>query len=264
MGTISSQPVDTATRLLVQFARDNDTTSVQRLLQNQHPNVDDPWEGKTALEWAIRHDNGTMVRHLSDAHANLDVLRKRDFTSPILWAARDGKPDAMQALLERGVIASRVDRRGKTALHFAVLGHHLETLRVLLDWNRIHHVLRIDAQDYDSEWTALHYASSLNDRDAVALLLEHGADPSIETLSQDAYTVATDDEIRRMLLHASRGRVVATRVPSRRHTIATLAAQYTDLESRVKTLGDPALVARVRALEYRAKAWCREHNVSFV
>lgn len=91
-----------------------------------------------ALTWASRNGRldavDALLRH--GANVEADVYRG----TPLIWAAAVGRADAVQRLLERGADPSRratfggpKHGQGVTALHMAAENGHLDVIRTLLD-----------------------------------------------------------------------------------------------------------------------------------
>jgi ankyrin repeat protein len=96
---------------------------------------------------------------------------QRDAAERILEAARAGETDRVEALLEVSPELVNVrDGEGRTPLHHAVLGGHVELAELLLD--RGGDISAADAWNY----APLHHAAYEGDAALVALLLAHGAD----------------------------------------------------------------------------------------
>jgi ankyrin repeat protein len=150
----------------------------------------------TALHVAVLLGHREVTIALLDAGAKADP---RDYLrrTPLHWAAQRSDVDLVQLLLERGASLDAVDVDGLTALHLAIDGspHSLiTTTRALVNGDRpqtgptahdvgatIHEILDrgigVDLVDRRGH-TALHYASAIDDRDLVAMLLAAGADVS--------------------------------------------------------------------------------------
>ncbi len=88
-------------------------------------------------------------------------------------AVRRGDLDQVKSCLDRGEDIEKTDRRGKTALHIAVMVEKPEVARYLLE-----HGANVNCQD-DEGRTPLHIASILKNDELVNLLIERGADRKI-------------------------------------------------------------------------------------
>ncbi len=140
--------------------RDGDLAALRKALNDdQHfPNTRLPSElgiGDWPLGYAIAVSPVAFIADLLEAGAEPNYPAPDDF--PCLMAAiaaeREGRADILEALLKHG---ADVGQRG------------------------IH------------DWTPLHYAVSLNDLDAMKVLLDQGADPLARTDSDDKATCLED------------------------------------------------------------------------
>ena len=62
----------------------------------------------------------------------LDLVREQ-LTAAFLWACQYGRNDVVEFLLEKEVDLAAADRNGQTALHHAVIGGQLATIKLLMD-----------------------------------------------------------------------------------------------------------------------------------
>jgi ankyrin repeat protein len=74
--------------------------------------------GWTALHYAAGGGHGEIVKLLLDKGAQIDAVSTHGIT-PLIWAAREGKHDAIMALLERGADRTRRDSEKLTAAEVA-------------------------------------------------------------------------------------------------------------------------------------------------
>jgi ankyrin repeat protein len=92
--------------------------------------------------------------------------------TPLMWAARAGAIDAMQALLDGGADpAARDVRNGWTPLLHAIHAHQVEAVQLLLDRGA-------DPNRSARMTTPLLMAAADSDPTIVEALLAHGADPT--------------------------------------------------------------------------------------
>lgn len=93
---------------------------------------------------------------------------------PLAYAISASPPAFVSALLEAGADVNFADHDGFPALMAALASDREDRLAVL----KVLIGAGADiAQRGVDGWTALHYAVSLQDKDAMRVLLEHGADP---------------------------------------------------------------------------------------
>uniref|UniRef100_A0A6G1SMC3 Kinase D-interacting substrate n=1 Tax=Aceria tosichella TaxID=561515 RepID=A0A6G1SMC3_9ACAR len=86
----------------------------------------------SALVWASGRGHTECVTHLLQlGHAKVNQVDKCG-TSPLVWACRKGFTDVAAALLKAGANIDCTGMFGWSALLVAVLGNHIETLRLLL------------------------------------------------------------------------------------------------------------------------------------
>ncbi|TGO45376.1 hypothetical protein BCON_0398g00010 [Botryotinia convoluta] len=118
-----------------------------------------------------RADRSHLISH------NIDCNEKDgDMRTGLIHASIDGHEPVVSLLLAHGARISDVDRRGRSASHWATMNQHQGVLRLLLweydkrDWEQ-----GIDAYD-DMGWTALHIAIEKGFEVGVQLLLASGAD----------------------------------------------------------------------------------------
>ena len=111
------------------------------------------WQlGETALMWAASENHAAVVKLLVargaeiEARSNkltfpkdrfglegvLTILPRGDWTA-LMYAARDGAPDATRALLDAGAQINAVDPDNTTPLVRAIWNSHYDTAKVLLD-----------------------------------------------------------------------------------------------------------------------------------
>lgn len=167
--------------------------------------------GLTALLHAAREGHAEAAWALLDGGAEIDQPSAGDGTSPLLMALINGHFDLGARLLERGADPNVASHAGATPLFAAINTHwapksrypqqhvymqqdhtYLDVMRKLLDagadpnarltkhlWFMSYNfdLLQIDAKGATPFWRAA-YAL---DVDAMKLLVEHGADPSIPT-----------------------------------------------------------------------------------
>ena len=173
------------------------------------------WGGLTPLLHAVRQGHRDVAAVLLESGVDIDQPSAGDRTTPLLMAAINGQFDLARMLLERGANPNLASTAGATPL-FAVLERqwaprasyahpiehqqqdttHLELLEALLTsgadanvrierhlWYSEHTfgVLRGAGIDYTGA-TPFWRAAYALDLDAMRLLKEHGADPSIPTL----------------------------------------------------------------------------------
>ena len=139
--------------VLMTAARTGNAAAVRVLLD--HGAIVDAREsqlGETALMWAASENHGDVVSLLvsrgADVNARsatitfpkdrfglegvLTILPHGNWT-PIMYAARDGAPDAARALAKAGADVNAVDPDGSTPIILAIMNSHYDTANVLLE-----------------------------------------------------------------------------------------------------------------------------------
>ncbi len=126
---------------------------------------------QSGLVLALRQ-GATKVAQVLIAHPATQVeVRTPQDESPLMLAALKGMTEVCAALIARD---ADVNKPGWTPLHYAATGGHLAIIQLLLD----HHAY-IDAASPNLS-TPLMMAASYGSSDAVALLLQAGADPTLK------------------------------------------------------------------------------------
>ena len=164
--------------------------------------------GLSALHYAVRQGNRAAVETLLEAGADINEATAGDHTSPLLIATINGHFDLALFLLERGADPNLASAAGVTPL-YAVINvqwaphafypqpspaqehaTHLEVMRALLDAGadpnvRLEKKVWYTGYNFDqsgvdeSGATPFWRAAQASDVDAMRLLVEHGADPTV-------------------------------------------------------------------------------------
>uniref|UniRef100_A0A7C4H6L4 Uncharacterized protein n=1 Tax=Thermofilum pendens TaxID=2269 RepID=A0A7C4H6L4_THEPE len=124
------------------------------------------------LHKAVREGDPQRVKQLVERGANVNARGERDWT-PLHLAAFYGYLEVVRFLVEKGaeVNARNVDRR--IPLHYAAAEGHLEVVRFLVEKGA-----NVNARD-NKGWTPLHLAALYGHLEVARLLLEAGADPTL-------------------------------------------------------------------------------------
>lgn len=110
----------------------------------------------TKTEALVRRGAGDTLLHVAAGRGHIDIVRY-----------------LLNLEMDPNIRALRDDRR--TPLHEASIEGHAVVIRRLVDAGA-----EIDVRANDSGWTALHYAMKNNRVEAIAELLELGADPTVQ------------------------------------------------------------------------------------
>ena len=117
---------------------------------------------------AARAGRTDIVQALIDAHFPLETKTSEGYTALIL-SAYDNHPDTLQALLAAGANACAADRNGNTALMGALFKGETNIANMLLDTH-----CAIDQTNNAGE-TALSFAALFGRLDMIPVLVAHGA-----------------------------------------------------------------------------------------
>lgn len=158
-------------RRLVHAAKAGDNATATTLLrQKANPNVPDV-DGTTALQWAVRLNDGPLVDRLLVAGADAKAQNRHGVTA-IQLACEIGSAPLVMRLLEAGVPATTTGPLGETALHSCARSGGVAAAKVL--------VARGAPLEAGESWrgqTPLMWAAAQGHAPIVAMLLEAGANP---------------------------------------------------------------------------------------
>ena len=134
--------------------------------------------GRTALLEAIAHNHEEIVSVLLEQNKlDLNAINLKDHNRSALMAATNlGLFSILARLLEYNVDVNQQDSDGLTALSLACLQRSYLTVKLLLEKEGVD----INSVDYTAGRSALIFAAVINDSSIVELLLQHGADPSLQ------------------------------------------------------------------------------------
>ena len=205
-------------------AERQDTTGIRKLIaQKADVNAAQP-DGTTALHWAARWDdvesvrillqagasakainrfnvsplalsasngNGAIVSLLLKAGADANATVSEEEDTALMVAARTGKVDALQALLDAGAKVNAANPRGQTALMWAAAEKNAPAVKYLLERGAEVNAktfplppprfidLIFSAPTPAGGLSALHFAARQDDVESVKALLAGGADVNI-------------------------------------------------------------------------------------
>ena len=146
-------------------------------------NVKDGWGHNTPLYYSI----GNMLSTTNNDNSNVDIMKllidngadvKMEGNTLIHLAARTGKTEVVQLLLEKGADISAKDDRGRTALHriFDFSNSDSDKARLSKDMVGLLLAKGLDVNLKDKNGrTPLHLAAGSADKDIIKLLLDKGA-----------------------------------------------------------------------------------------
>ncbi|WP_201289978.1 ankyrin repeat domain-containing protein [Erysipelothrix urinaevulpis] len=137
-----------------------------------------------ALMIAVQSNDIETAKYLIDQGANVNMLDSLHDT-PYLYAGAEGRLEILDYMYQNAEIDYDIRNRygGNTLIPAAEKGH-IDTVRLILDYGKE----PIDLQN-NFGYTALIEAVALGDgsevyQDIVKLLIEHGADPTLQDNSQ--------------------------------------------------------------------------------
>jgi uncharacterized protein len=154
----------------IAIKRDNAGAAQELLRRGFDPDTRDS-RGLPGLYLALREESLKVAAVLIDwPKTNVEIRTPKD-ESPLMMAALKGHLDLVRKLIARD---ADVNKPGWTALHYAATGAHLDIMALLLDDNAY-----IDAESPNGT-TPLMMAAQYGNAQAVQLLLDAGADPSLK------------------------------------------------------------------------------------
>jgi phosphoglycolate phosphatase-like HAD superfamily hydrolase len=122
--------------------------------------------------------------------------------TPLIWAANEGRVDAIRLLIDAGVDLNVSGYLGATALNRAARSGHSDAVRLLLSAGASPEIPNVKWQ------YPMHFAAYKRNPEAVRLLLEHGASTTvIDRKSRTPDGDTKDVEIRAQILAARAARV---------------------------------------------------------
>lgn len=129
---------------------------------------------KIPIHYAINLKNIRAIKLLLEYGSNPNIPDINGYNS-LHHAIYSRNPEICKLIIKYiSDINSRCNT-GETSLHMACNLQLLNIVQILID-NKID----LDIQDFDHEFTSLHYAVTLNNRDITKLLLNSGANPNIQ------------------------------------------------------------------------------------
>ncbi|VUC28211.1 unnamed protein product [Clonostachys rosea] len=144
----------------------------------------------TALHIAARNGNVQITQHLLDFGSSARV-RDSNMRTPLHLAALAGHTDEVSLLIKNGKETLNMeDMDSQAPLFYAAKGHHLDAAKALAEAGA-----NVNARKYGLP--LLHQMATLNDADAINVLIEAGADKKLLDFSdRSALYVAAQDGCR--------------------------------------------------------------------
>jgi ankyrin repeat protein len=152
-GADANTAVTRGQTVLMTAARTGNVDAVRALVdKGATVNVREDQLGETALMWAASENHAAVVSLLIERGAEvngrsstiqfpkdrfglegvLTILPHGNWT-PLMYAARDGAPDAVRVLAKAGAEVNAVDPDGTTPLMLAIMNSHYDTAQALLE-----------------------------------------------------------------------------------------------------------------------------------
>ena len=129
---------------------------------------------------AARDGDLEKVRQLVEKDGALVKAKDLDGRTPLHWACRGVHLEVLKFLVDKGAEVNAQDRNGVAPLHSLATRSHLEGMAFLLARKA---EANIKTANND---TPLHFAASTGNVSAIMLLLDNGADPSARNARGDA------------------------------------------------------------------------------
>ena len=170
MSAHAADTVGTKDTRLVQAAKSGNSAAAIALIQKRvDPNVAEP-DGTTALHWAVRSNDLTLVDRLIKAGAKATAENRYGVT-PIFLACQNASGPVVERLIAAGVSANATGPEGETALHTCAHSGNVDAAKALLA-----HGASVNAGDSWRGQTPLMWAAAQKHPQMIKVLLEAGAD----------------------------------------------------------------------------------------
>jgi len=213
---------DGQTALMI-IARTNRLEAAELLLgAGADVNRAETWRGQTPLMWAAAQGQPGMIRLLKEHGAEPDVrskfndwerqvsaesrrmYRPTGALTPLLFAAREGCAECIEALLEGGADPDFTDAKNVTPLFMAIDNGHMDAAKVLIEaganpdkwdwWGRTALFAAVDQSAIPSGGRAdRRTADATTALEIIELLLANGADPDLALKLPPPYRSIVDD-----------------------------------------------------------------------
>jgi uncharacterized protein len=197
-----------------------------KLLVNAGARIDarEKWGGQTALIWAAAQNQPGMIRFLVSKGAEVNARsavrdwprrmtaeeRPKDMNrggmSALMFAARDGKLDAVRTLLKVGADVDFTDPDGSTALIVALMNGHWDTARLLIEsgadvnawdwWGQAPLFMAVDMNTLPTgARTELPTMDQATGMDIIRLLIAKGANVNAQLKLRPPYRMVSQDRL---------------------------------------------------------------------
>src|SRR5688572_16370123 len=169
-GVYAAEPAVTRDTRLIDAVKAGNSAAAVTLLQKKIDVKVAEADGTTALHYAVRNDDLTLVDRLIRAGADVRAATRYGVT-PIALACENGSAPIVERLLKAGVSVNGAGRLGETPLHLCARTGKPEAVKVLLS-----HGAAIDTIENWRGQTPLMWAAAEGHAAAMRLLIEAGAD----------------------------------------------------------------------------------------
>jgi len=160
---------------LIEAVRNQDTASLQSLLDGgADPNAQQP-DGATALHWAVYREDIGVVSTLLEAGADVNVVNRLG-ASPLYIAAKSGHGGLIEQLLEAGADANHALQMNETPIMTASRSGSVDGVRALIAAGA-----DINSKESSRAQTALMWATAQGHVEVVRVLINAGADLEART-----------------------------------------------------------------------------------
>jgi ankyrin repeat protein len=157
------------TRLVDAVKTGNSAAAIALLQKKVDVNAPEA-DGTTALHWAARNDDATLVDRLIRAGANARAANRYGIT-PVALACENGSATVVERLLKAGVSANTTGPLGETALHLCARTGKPAAVKALVASGAV-----VDTVENWRGQTPLMWAAAEGHADAMKVLIEAGAD----------------------------------------------------------------------------------------
>ena len=208
---------------LHEVARTGNIESARLLLKaGAHVDAREKWGQQTPLHWAASQNQPEMIRFLVSHGADVDARaavrdwqrrvtaegRPKDMNrggfTPLLFAARDGFVDSVQALLQGKADINQPDPDGTTPLLLTLINGHWDTAKLLIDsganvndwdfWGQSPLYIAVDMNILPAGFRVeLPTTDAANGVEVIKMLLARGANPNVQLKLRPPYRNAVQD-----------------------------------------------------------------------
>lgn len=130
-------------------------------------------EGNTPIHWAARQGKIEIIEALLEQNKNILEIRNKEGQTPLHIAARWGQTATVESLIKFGGDLKAKSGQGNTPMHLAAYYGHTETIKVFLRHNP--DLANIEGQ---TKYTPLHSAAQNGHVDTVLELLNNNSNPT--------------------------------------------------------------------------------------